>query len=274
MVEHNRGRAQALRSSPAVEGRCCPDRRGRPLSVAHVAILTGRGGPVLLRSPVRTRPTANRCDPHRPWRAGAASVTCRNSARFTSLRSSPAVEGRCCCVAGDSNPDLPLSCDPHRPWRAGAAFRVDPHRGAVRLVAILTGRGGPVLHRLVEQVGHGVDVAILTGRGGPVLLGGVGRATRHPPALRSSPAVEGRCCLAKWLLMGEGVLQVAILTGRGGPVLPSPQELTMSDDPVAILTGRGGPVLPCGWTTSTWSVVSCDPHRPWRAGAAHTASTR
>src|SRR6266545_4599230 len=112
-----------LRSSPTLEGRCCP--------------FTTRFGVAPCRS----------CDPHRPWRAGAA--TCTSPPRgscASSLRSSPTLEGRCCLL------------------RLADRYR----RGLA--VAILTDPGGPVLHgqERVTAMG-GVEVAILTDPGGPVL---------------------------------------------------------------------------------------------------------
>ena len=92
--------ARVLRSSPAPEGRCwrlptvwrrprwrrCDPHRPRRAGAgrgmehglcgrAHVAILTGPGGPVLVHpAPLRSG-HPGRCDPHRPRRAGAGTVT-------------------------------------------------------------------------------------------------------------------------------------------------------------------------------------------------------
>src|SRR6266508_741016 len=111
--------------------------------------------------------------------------------------------------------------------------------------------------------------------------------------LRSSPTLEGRCCDDE-VDTGGGRHVVAILTDPGGPVLRDVAGDGDRDLLVAILTDPGGPVLlglhhagqgrgsvlrssptlegrccsgrsrraPWRWPGS------CDPHRPWRAGAA------
>src|SRR6266540_3477179 len=267
-------KARALRSSPTLEGRCCPgatrNHAGHPL----VAILTDPGGPVLPADSCRPRTARSRCcDPHRPWRAGAA--------RMGGTRARAVVQG----------------CDPHRPWRAGAARKIRIEVVDERYVAILTDPGGPVLLAMDDATKAYLDelrssptlegrcccarslagsprqrrVAILTDPGGPVLLQDVrtcrcegecvailtdpgGPVLPSPPSpsttcspkwLRSSPTLEGRCC---WEMHRDPVAQgdgVAILTDPGGPVLRTRPRRS------------GCSRSPC-----------CDPHRPWRAGAA------
>ncbi len=247
--------------------------------VQLVAILTGRGGPVLPAGPTPPVAAARRCDPHRPWRAGAAPRRDEpGQVAIHLLRSSPAVEGRCCPA----------------PRRAGP--------GGHPPVAILTGRGGPVLLDNDDRPRTSLanHVAILTGRGGPVLPswermdGGAGSRLRSSPAvegrccdgkvrvhqvaihlLRSSPAVEGRCCRWERHVGAARLGQVAILTGRGGPVLHGRADTRPEADLlVAILTGRGGPVLPSRRPRSRRWACRCDPHRPWRAGAAFVRTDR
>jgi len=167
------------------------------------------------------------------------------------LRSSPTLEGRCCSRPGPRGPGgRPRGCDPHRPWRAGAAQPTP------------------------EQLTDPFSVAILTDPGGPVLpVGRVQAAYAREVALRSSPTLEGRCCERTAGSLDGGLDEVAILTDPGGPVLltdagPSLLEVTT----VAILTDPGGPVLP-GHPGGLHppAAPGCDPHRPWRAGAALVA---
>ncbi len=111
----------ALRSSPAVEGRCCADHQPDRRVGVDVAILTGRGGPVLPNSAASASCPAACCDPHRPWRAGAAVMV--HTAPQCSIRGcDPHRPWRAGAASRSSvNSDTTRRCDPHRPWRAGAA---------------------------------------------------------------------------------------------------------------------------------------------------------
>src|SRR6266540_3627395 len=112
----------------------------------RVAILTDPGGPVL--RPPRCWPTCPRvigCDPHRPWRAGAAiAAQCDKLGPCKSaLRSSPTLEGRCCTGRSSTWTPPGRRCDPHRPWRAGAAWCEhvgNPERRKLRSSPTLEGR--------------------------------------------------------------------------------------------------------------------------------------
>ncbi len=214
-------RVMGLRSSPTLEGRCCPgatrNHAGHPL----VAILTDPGGPVLPADSCRPRTARSRCcDPHRPWRAGAA--------RMGGTRARAVVQG----------------CDPHRPWRAGAARKIRIEVVDERYVAILTDPGGPVLLAMDDATKAYLDEL----RSSPTLEGRC--CTRHGSNEAREPH---RCCdphrpwragAARQRLRRRDVrLAVAILTDPGGPVLPSPQSRDHGLDEVAILTDPGGPVL-------------------------------
>src|SRR6266545_1361556 len=87
--------------------------------------------------------------------------------------------------------------------------------------------------------------------------------------LRSSPTLEGRCCRVLRVAVRRHH-EVAILTDPGGPVLLVGAFVNRSGpDDVAILTDPGGPVLlPLRWHQWVLCPECCDPHRPWRAGAA------
>src|SRR6266540_2851611 len=295
-------KARALRSSPTLEGRCCPgatrNHAGHPL----VAILTDPGGPVLPADSCRPRTARSRCcDPHRPWRAGAA--------RMGGTRARAVVQG----------------CDPHRPWRAGAARKIRIEVVDERYVAILTDPGGPVLLAMDDATKAYLDelrssptlegrcccarslagsprqrrVAILTDPGGPVLHAAwEQRGSRTASVLRSSPTLEGRCCSAAsptprcstcgcdphrpWRA-GAAVQRFsnpAVSTAlRSSPTLEGRCCVQLPDGSVpgplavAILTDPGGPVL----LWRAWPAVRCpgccDPHRPWRAGAASAAAS-
>ncbi len=186
-----------LRSSPAVEGRCC----GQPVWRLPSPIRGLRSSPAV----------EGRCCWSQPYAVGVG---------YLALRSSPAVEGRC-CEPSRAPTSPPRCCDPHRPWRAGAA--VVGHRGGRPRpqVAILTGRGGPVLRPDVPRRMATPD------RCDPHRPWRAGAAPTRPEGghdrvgLRSSPAVEGRCCFRPRASSRHNHHQVAILTGRGGPVLRS-----------------------------------------------------
>src|SRR6266540_2266367 len=165
------------------------------------------------------------------------------------LRSSPTLEGRCCRLppgrdAGlllrrlRSSPTLEGRCCPRRRGRPLPSNQggCDPHRpwraGAAPAVEV-------VRYRPTKEV------AILTDPGGPVLPSPPSPSTTCSPKwLRSSPTLEGRCC---WEMHRDPVAQ---------------------GDGVAILTDPGGPVLPWCDAQPRWPSTRCDPHRPWRAGAA------
>ena len=158
-------------------GRAGPVLGGHPLVLvepgAQVAILTGRAGPVLagtaiewadavwLRSspagqgrcwaPGRRRWSAaarRRCDPHRPGRAGAGRRWKARDPSAGASRCDPHRPGRAGAGGMTNTPIvfLDTGCDPHRPGRAGAGgtysrIVID----TPQMVAILTGRAGPVL---------------------------------------------------------------------------------------------------------------------------------
>ncbi len=209
-----------LRSSPAPEGRCNAQRPHRmDASDVQVAILTGPGGPVQPPCTTTDRRAARRCDPHRPWRAGATPRPRHHRPVRRRLRSSPALEGRC------NGSSVAIA-------RRGVGLRSSP---------ALEGRcnlGGGV-----EFVGG--FVAILTGPGGPVQPDAywVGNSG-NDFTLRSSPALEGRCNQEEVAVTQPLNAEVAILTGPGGPVQPDARARIHAQPGVAILTGPGGPVQP------------------------------
>ena len=212
------------------------------------------------------------------------------------LRSSPTLAGRCWCRGFRLRTRRGSCCDPHRPWRAGAGLAIGETTNRILQVAILTDPGGPVLERVLGVRGvPRVHVAILTDPGGPVL--GAAEALPVPvwvrccdphrpwragagshladtvlywKPLRSSPTLAGRCWCPDVVMLVLADHLVAILTDPGGPVLVAP--LTLADTArladVAILTDPGGPVLghPFPFQQQP-DQGSCDPHRPWRAGA-------
>jgi hypothetical protein len=135
-------------------------------------------------------------------------------------------------------------------------------------------------------------VAILTGPGQSVLPNDDAELVYHPKLLRSSPALGVGAASELWRVQARGV-RVAILTGLDGSVLHQRQQDDQGAHAVASLTGLGGPVLRGGpnsgqETARTVAILTalagrccradahercrrgtgCDPHRPWRAGAA------
>jgi len=190
-----------------------------------------------------------RCDPHRPWRAGAAIL-----ATATPL---PHCGG----------------CDPHRPWRAGAARpprtprcahpRCDPHRPWRAGAAIVGGDRGD------EAI-----VAILTDPEGPVLPAPTGRSI-SPRSCRCDPHRPWRAGAARsGTRHGHGWCRGCDphRPWRAGAAMRQWTDEIARQLRVAILTDPGGPVLrpPRCWPTCP-RVIGCDPHRPWRAGAAIAA---
>ncbi len=173
-------------------------------SWSRVAILTDPGGPVLL-----------------------ATTTDAYTGQW--LRSSPTLEGRCCggCVdVGEHQGcgyEEEACCDPHRPWRAGAAAR----RYADETVGRSQLRSSPTLE-------------------GRCCMGWKTSAVKRLPRLRSSPTLEGRCCsvVAKFTRYQQELRSSPTLEGR------------------------------CCWQPRRTPTRDngCDPHRPWRAGAAAAAS--
>jgi len=218
--------AHLLRSSPTLEGRCCTQGDTgksclcprccdphRPWRAGAAPGLARRGWPWRCS-----------CDPHRPWRAGAAPAGADQGHpdRGVAILTDP---GGPVLPAPASPPRIRprTGCDPHRPWRAGAApGRWGGGAGRAGLVAILTDPGGPVLRpprcwptcpRVIGCDPH------RPWRAGAAIAAQCDKLGPCKSALRSSPTLEGRCC-----------------------------------------TGR----------SSTWTPPGrrCDPHRPWRAGAA------
>ena len=248
------GAGPSRRARPSRCGTCCDPHRprragagtGNPLRITavhscdpHRPRRAGAGcGPGS-----RCRSRCRRCDPHRPRRAGAGPETAVPVVAGPELRSSPTPEGRCWLQPLQRGSRRCLQrCDPHRPRRAVAGISLTPIYGGYRVLRSSPTPEGRCWLRVAAVDPPDLPVAILTDPGGPVLAAELPGVYGWVHVLRSSPTPEGRC----W-----------------------PHVVAQLADPgvVAILTDPGGPVLVRPTHLSECSALSCDPHRPRRAGA-------